>query len=179
MKRSQEKTLTSRRLALPGLLLLAALPLTAIAQPPYGRDRDDRARHPRYLHALADLRTARWLISHRADTRAEARDEEMAVFEIDQAYREITAAAINDGKDINRAVGVDVPQERGGRLRQALELLRQIRADVDREEDDPYTRGLRDRASLHIDNAIRATVRALEDKRFDDRDRWRDRDHDR
>jgi hypothetical protein len=145
------------RLALPGLLL-ALLPFVAFAQPHH--------EHHLYQHALSDLRAARWLLSHRADTHAEARDEDTAVLEIEKAYNEITRAAITDGKDLQAPVTIDVPPERAGRLRRAAELLRQVRADVAREEDDPYTQGLRDRAILHIDEAIHATERAIADKRY-------------
>ena len=145
------------RLVLP-LLLLAALPFAANADVP--------GRHPLYLHALSDLRTARWLLSHRADTRAEARDEDTAVLEIEKAFNEITRAAITDGKDIHAPVTVDVPPERAGRLRKALEILRQVKSDVAREEEDPLTRGLRNRAVLHIDEAIHATENAIADKRY-------------
>jgi hypothetical protein len=145
------------RLVLP-LLLLAALPFAAHA--------DEPGRHPLYVHALSDLRTARWLLSHRADSRAEAHDEDAAVFEIDKAFDEITRAAITDGKDIHAPVGIDVPPERAGRLRRALEILRQVRADVARAEEDPYTRGLRNRALVHVDEAINATQRAMADKRY-------------
>jgi len=145
-------------LLLLGTLGITAIPFTALAQAP--------GRHPHYLHALSDLRNARWLLSQRADSRAEARDEDAAVFEIEKAYGEITRAAINDGKDMRAPAGIDVPPERAGRLHRALDILQQVRADVAREEDDPYTRGLRDRAVLHVDEAIHATQRALADKRY-------------
>ena len=65
-------------------------------------------------------------------------------------------------------------------MNEMMELLRQVRSDVARAEEDPYTRGLRDRAIEHIDEAIHATDRAIADKRFfGDRDRDHDRDHDR
>ena len=155
--------MTSRMRPALALLLLAtlgiaAIPYTALAQAP--------GRHPHYIHALSDLRNARWLLSHRADSQAEARDEEAAVFEIEKAYEEITRAAINDGKDIRAQVGIDIPPERAGRLRRALEILQQVRSDVAREEDDPYTRGLRNRAVMHVDEAIHATQRALADRRY-------------
>jgi hypothetical protein len=38
-----------------------------------------------------------------------------------------------------------------------------VHSDVAREEDDPATRGLRDRAVGHIDGAIHATERAIGD----------------
>lgn len=145
------------------LLLLAALPLTslsytALAQAP--------GRHPHYVHALSDLRAARWLLTHRPGNHDVARDEEVAVIEIDKAFGEITRAAITDGKDVHAPVALDVPAERGGRLRRALEVLRTVRADVAREEDDPFTRGLRNRAVLHVEEAIHATERALADRHF-------------
>jgi hypothetical protein len=48
-------------------------------------------------------------------------------------------------------------------LHKALELLRKVRADVAREEDDPAVKGLRNRAIGHIDAAIHATERAIGD----------------
>ena len=58
---------------------------------------------------------------------------------------------------------MDVPNNRPGRLHKALELLHKVHSDVAREEDDPMTRGLRDRAVGHIDAAIHATDGALAD----------------
>ena len=49
------------------------------------------------------------------------------------------------------------------RSHQALELLRKVHGDVAREEDDPFTRGLRDRAIMHIDEATHATEHAIGD----------------
>ena len=48
-----------------------------------------------------------------------------------------------------------------GRLHKALELLHQAHSDVSREEDDPMTQGLRDRALGHIHLAVVATKTAL------------------
>jgi hypothetical protein len=42
-------------------------------------------------------------------------------------------------------------------------MLRKTHGDVAREEDDPMTRGLRDRAVGHIDGAIHATEKAIND----------------
>jgi hypothetical protein len=149
--------MTSRiRLLLP--MLLVALPMMASAALP--------GRHPYYLHALTDLRTARWLLSHRPGGALQSRDEEAAIFEIEKALGEIKRASIDDGKGLDAPLSVDVPPERGGRLHRALDLLRQVRSDVAREEDDPYTRGLRDRAVLHVDDAIHTTERAIADRKF-------------
>jgi hypothetical protein len=140
---------------LSALLLLLALPLAANADLP--------GKHPYYLHALTDLRTARWMLEHRPGDAAVSGQEDVAVTEIDKAIGEIKRASIDDGKDIHDHPAVDVPGDHPGRLHKARELLRKVHADVDREEDDPMTKGLKDRAVHHIDEAIHATDRALKD----------------
>jgi hypothetical protein len=119
--------------------------------------------HPAYLHALTDLRTARWMLEHRPGDAAVSGREDEAITEIDAAIGEIKRAAIDDGKDIHDHPAVDAPGDRPGRLHKALELLRKTHNDVAREEDDPMTRGLRDRAVGHIDGAIHATEHAIHD----------------
>src|ERR1700727_694900 len=135
---------------LGGLLLL---PLLANADLP--------GKHPAYLHALSDLRSARWMLEHRAGDAAVSGQEDVAITEIDAAIREIKKAAIDDGKDIHDHMGVSDVADRPGRLHKALDLLHKTHDDVAREEDDPATRGLRDRAVGHIDGAIRATEQAI------------------
>jgi hypothetical protein len=137
---------------LAGLLLL---PVFANADLP--------GKHPAYLHALSDLRTARWMLEHRPGDAAVSGNEDVAITEIDAAIGEIKRAAIDDGKNLNDHPNVDVPGDRPGHLHKALELLRKVHSDVAREEDDPVTRGLRDRAVGHIDGAIHATERAIGD----------------
>ena len=122
-------------------------------------------KHPYYLHALSDLRAARWMLEHRPGNAAVSAQEDVAIVEIDKAIGEIKHAAIDDGKDIHDHPTVDVPNDRHGRLHKAQELLRKVRSDVAREEDDPMTRGLRDRAVVHLDNALHATDGALADVR--------------
>src|SRR5277367_588894 len=142
---------------LSGLLLLLLAPFAANADLP--------GSHPAYLHALSDLRAARWMLEHRPGDPAVSSQEDVAIVEIDAAIGEIKRAAIDDGKDIHDHVGVDDAANRPGRLHKALELLRKVHSDVAREEDDPVTRGLRDRAVGHIDGAIHATERAVGDVR--------------
>jgi hypothetical protein len=137
-----------------GLLLL---PVLAQADLP--------GKHPYYLHALSDLRTARWMLEHRPGDAAVSAQEDVAITEIDAAIGEIKRAAIDDGKDIHDHPQVDVPKDHPGHLHKALELLRKVHADVAREEDDPVTRGLRNRAVGHIDVAIHATEKAIADVR--------------
>jgi len=140
---------------LSGLLLLLALPLAANADLP--------GKHPYYLHALSDLRTARWMLEHRPGDAAVSGQEDVAITEIDKTIGEIKKAAIDDGKDIHDHPKVDVPNDHPGRLHKSLELLRKVHSDVAREEDDPMTKGLRDRAIHHLDEAIRANEQAIKD----------------
>jgi hypothetical protein len=142
-------------LGMSGLLVFLALPFAANADLP--------GKHPAYLHALGDLRTARWMIEHRPGDAAVSEHEDMAIMEIDKAIGEIKHAAIDDGKDIHDHPPMDVAPDRPGRLHKALELLRKVHSDVAREEDDPATRGLRDRAVGHIDAAIHQTERTIFD----------------
>ncbi len=141
--------------------LLAAFLLTLTL--PFAANADLPGKHPAYLHALSDLRAARWMLEHRPGDAAVSAHEDVAIAEIDAAIGEIKHAAIDDGKNIGDHPNVDAPNNRRGRLHKAQELLHKVHADVAREEDDPMTRGLRDRAVGHIDAAIRATNGALGD----------------
>lgn len=139
--------------AVLGVLAVLGAPLIAHADLP--------GKHPFYLHALTDLRAARWCLEHRPGDAAVSGQEDVAIGEIDAAIGEIKRAAIDDGKDIHDHPGVDLAHDFPGRLHQALDLLRKVHSDVAREEDDPVVRGLRNRAVGHIDGAIRATEGAI------------------
>lgn len=136
-----------------GMVLAVVLPFAAQADLP--------GAHPYYLHALTDLRTARWMLEHRPGDAAVSSQEDVAVTEIDAAIREIKHAAIDDGKNIEDHPRADVPGDRPGKLHKAVELLRKVHSDVAREEDDPVTRDLRNRAVGHIDAALHAAEAAL------------------
>jgi len=140
-----------RSIALAALLLLAAGWAGA----------DLPGKHPYYLHALSDLRAARWMLEHRAGDATVSANEDVAITEINKAIGANKQAAIDDGKNIEDHPKVDVPPDQRGRLHKALELLNKVHADVAREEDDPLTRGLRDRAVGHIDAARNATEGAI------------------
>jgi hypothetical protein len=136
------------------ILLLAALFAGCASQAP---------KHPAYLHALSDLRTARWMLEHRPGDAAVSAHEGEAISEIDRAIKELTSAAINDGRNIHNHPPADVPNDYRGRLHKAADLLRTARTDTYREEDNPASRGLRDRALSHVDAALHATERAIHD----------------
>jgi hypothetical protein len=136
------------------VLLLSALTLAGCASPP-------PAQHPAYLHALTDLRDARWNLEHRPGDPAVSENEDVAVAEIDHAIGEIKRAAVEDNKNLAARPPEDARLDRPGRLHHAVELLRKARADVDRGEDNPQARDLKFRALDHISLAIQATERAI------------------
>jgi tetratricopeptide (TPR) repeat protein len=113
--------------------------------------------HPSYLHALANLRAARWLIDHRTGDWRQSGEEREAVGQIDEAITLIKHASIDDGKDLNDHVGLDERPDRHGRLHQALGYLEKARADVEREEDNAFAEGLKVHAAEHIARAIERT----------------------
>jgi hypothetical protein len=152
------KPTTLRRTLLIGGIaagVLAALPLAARADFP--------GKHPYYLHALSDLRSASWLLEHRPGDAAVSAQEDIALQQIAAAMDEIKRASIDDGKDIHDHPPIDVPNDHPGRLHKAAELLRKVHTDVNREEDDPAARGLKRRALQHIDAALHSTNRAIRD----------------
>jgi len=154
---------TVRLLFVP--LVLGVATLTACAQPvlvPPPAQQQLPGRHPGYLHALSDLRAARWYLFHQPGDAGVYVHEDMAISEIDAAIGAIKHAAIDDGKDLHYHPGVDAP-ERGSRLLKAIETLRQARADVSGEEDNPEVRELRHRAVEHIERALVEAERAHAD----------------
>ena len=71
-------------------------------------------------------------------------------------FKKLRRAAIDDGKNIHDHPAAGVPGDYRGRLHQAADLLRKVRTDTYREEDNPSVRGLRDRALGHVDAALHA-----------------------
>ena len=146
---------TSLKLAILGAGAAVALPFAAQAQ--------WWSQHPGYLHAMSDLRSAYWLISHHETFDPAANDEERhALGEIRAAYGDLKQAAIVDNKDIDDQPPADFRfEDHRGRLRHALDLLHKAHNDIASEEDNPAARGLRDRSIRHIDDAGRWTDAAL------------------
>jgi hypothetical protein len=138
-----------------------ALTLIAAGLLPLAAQADLPGHHPGYLHALTDLRDARWNLEHRPGDAAVSAREDVAITEVDAAIREAKVAAAEDGKNLADRPRSDAGVDRPGRLHRAAELLRQAKADVAQEEDNPQARQLRNRVAMHIDNAIRATDNAI------------------
>jgi hypothetical protein len=117
--------------------------------------------HPYYLHALSDLRAARWMIEHRPGNWVQTQDEIEAVRRIDAAINEIKKASIEDGKNLVDHPPVDELADHNGRLHKALDYLRKARQDISHDEDNVFAQGLQSRAYGHIDGAIGAVKRAI------------------
>jgi hypothetical protein len=117
--------------------------------------------HPYYLHALSDLRAARWMIDHRPGNWVQTQDEIEAVRRIDAAINEIKKASIEDGKNLADHPRVDELPDHSGRLHKALDFLRKARQDISHDEDNVFAQGLQARAYGHIDGAIGAVKRAI------------------
>jgi hypothetical protein len=145
------KTLTAPFVAIALTLLIVPQPSTSAQQLP--------GKHPCYIHALSDLRSARWFLNHQAGDAKVYAGEDIAIQEIDDAVAEIKKASIDDGKDLNDHPQVDV-QEHGSRLLRAMEIIQRARDDINNEEDNPEASGSRHRALDHIQKAHDATNRA-------------------
>ncbi|WP_428332578.1 hypothetical protein [Novosphingobium sp.] len=122
------------------------------------------SQHPGYLHAMADLRSAYWLIQHRAPTDpVQGAQEQRALGEIRAAYQDLRQASVIDDKNIDDQPPADFAWgDHGGRLHKAMALLQRAHADLAHEEDNPAARGLRNRATQHVDNAGRMTAAAMQ-----------------
>ncbi len=125
---------------------MATAPMTMHAQQVPGP-------HPAYLHALSDLRAARHYLSDGGAWAPIKHDDEAAVREIDAAISRIKQAAIDDGKGLNDPFPVDTSLSPHDRFRKANELLYSAHNDLSHAEDVPASRGLRDEALKHVDQA--------------------------
>ena len=121
----------------------------------------ERGEHPYYLHALSDLRAARWMIEHRPGNWQQTTDEMEAVRQIDAAIGEIKKASIDDGKNLADHPAVDERNEHDGRLHVSIDYLKKARQDVGQDEDNRFAQGLQERAYFHIDAAISAVKKAI------------------
>jgi hypothetical protein len=127
------------------MIALAAATLTQAQQVP--------GPHPAYLHALSDLRAARHYLNDKWAWAPVKRDDKEAIHEIEAAIGEIKRAAIDDGKGLDAPFPIDASLSPHDRFRKANELLWKVHNDLSRAEDVPASRGLRDRAIMHVDRA--------------------------
>jgi hypothetical protein len=120
------------------------------------------AAHPRYLHAISDLRYARALL-WRPDWRDIMRDQRAATEEIDRAIDEAKRAAIDDGKNIDDHPPLDRRLGWEGRFRKAMELLDSAQRDLSFEEDNRHAAAWRSAAMSHVSRARDFVARAMRD----------------
>jgi len=125
-----------------------------------------QGRHPRYLRARTDLRTAQLFARVREEPNV-TRNLEAAAREIEAAIGEIDRAAVLDRRDLNDHPPIDARLERKDRFRKIVDLLRSSRADIEGEEDNPRAREWRSVAFKHIDEALNAVHRAAVDAKLD------------
>ena len=141
--------------------LLTALALAASFTALSAHAADLPGRHPAYLHALTDLRDARWNLEHRPGDAAVSAQEDVAIVEIDRAINEARVAASEDGKNVYQHPPEDARLDFRGRLHHADELLHKAHNDVAQGESNGQAVELRNRVIGHIDQAIQATERAI------------------
>ena len=117
--------------------------------------------HPAYLHALSDLRAARHYLNDGWAWEPVRAEDNKAIREIDAAINEIKMASIDDGKNINDRFPMDGHLTPQNRFVKANELLYAAHQDLARAEDVPQSRGLRNRALMHVDKAHQTVDQAV------------------
>jgi hypothetical protein len=125
-----------------------------------------QGRHPRYLHARTDLRTAQLFLRVREEPNV-TRNFERAAGEVEAAIHEIDNAAVIDRKDVEDHPPIDTGLPRHDRFRKIADLMKSARRDIEQEEDNPIARKWRNAAFLHIDAALDYLHRAAVDARID------------
>ena len=141
------------------LVLPFGIALFTIA--PQAAQADSPGKHPGYLHALTDLRAARWNLQHRKGDAEVKWDEAKAVADVDAAIHKVKEAAIDDGKNLDDHPADDAKLDYSGRLHHALENLKAAHADLDQEEDNDFAKHLKKRALEDVSSAERRTREAL------------------
>ena len=138
------------------LILLASFSSSTLAAEAPGK-------HPYYLHALSDLRSAYSLIQHRPGDMATNGRESIALKEISDAVDDIRKGAIDDGRNMNDHPPTDTSSDHSGALHEAAELLQKAQDDVGKDEDDKAAKGLQQRSLQHIARARSAIEEAISD----------------
>jgi len=119
--------------------------------------------HRGYMHALTELRAARWLIDqHSADSKQTA-DEIEAMHAIELTVSAIIKASIDDGKYFKDKPDMDniTFSDKAARLKRAVELLRKAYADINQNEDATFHNNLKGRTTKHINEAIITTQKVM------------------
>jgi hypothetical protein len=125
-----------------------------------------QGRHPRYIHARADLRRS-VLLMRISDQPNVMRDMQTASGLVENAIHELDVAAMFDRRDLDEHPAIDTHLGRGGRFREILRLLESARADIAGEEDNRRAAEWRNRAFRFIDDAMAVVRKGGYDKFMD------------
>jgi hypothetical protein len=135
--------------------LLLGLSFAMFPNPAFAQNR-----HPAYVRALADLRSARAHLQG-ADHGDMRKAEQEAITQIDQAMDEIRRASVDDGKGPNDHAPIDTKMDPGTRLHHAMELLDRAGRDIAESEDNQSAKDLQQRAYEHIRKAKEEVQQAI------------------
>lgn len=122
------------------------------------------ARHPAYLQALSDLKSARGHLERKNPNDSEhiRNDTQAAVAAIDRAMTTVKQAAREDGKNLDHTPDIDRDKDtRSGQLHKALDDLKSAKRNVDMSEDNAEVKELRRRALNQINDAIKYTNNSI------------------
>ena len=98
---------------------------------PSAMNADMPGRHPAYLHARTDLRTAQFFMRVHEEPNV-TRNLDRAAHEVEAAIGEIDRAAVLDRKDLMDHPRIDTHMDRRHRFENIVALLRSARADLAR-----------------------------------------------
>ncbi len=138
-----------------------AAPAQAYGPPPSQPYGQVPGPHPRYIHALSDLRAARHYLADNWAWDPVRHEDNIAIHHIDDAIASIKAASIDDGKSLNDPFSIDTRLTPQNRFAKANELLWAAHQDLAQAEDVPQSRGLRDRALRDVDAAHNTVDQAV------------------
>jgi hypothetical protein len=122
--------------------------------------------HPRYVHALSDLRYAHWLLHFPAEWNVNDHERD-ASRDVDKAFFDIRQAGLDDGKDLEARIPVDASLSHRDRLERALASIQRAHADIDGWESDRNALGARGAASGHLRDAAVQVREAIRTQRRD------------
>jgi hypothetical protein len=118
-------------------------------------------KHPEFLHALSDLRSARGYLDKVTPNDKVDNDTAAAIREIDSAINGLKQASVDDGKDLHDHPAIDAHLEKTGRLNTAKQLLEKAYADVKMPESDAPAAELQKRILGHINEAHKYVDQAI------------------
>jgi hypothetical protein len=117
-------------------------------------------RHPHYLHALSDLRYARFLLTHPKEL-ADGAAQKEARASIDRAIAEIKRASIDDHKGLNDHPPADRNWDRARQLRRVTELLESAMRDLNYDDDEYRALNWRNAALQNVRAALDLTRKTI------------------